>query len=492
MAAVKNPKASEMLTMVTLDQLVLRPGFNVRTEEGPEWEKGVAELADSIMAVGLQHPLHCGFRGTALTPKTVHEVIAGHRRYAALQRIAKLHPDKIEPIQIITRKVGKADPIGDLNLMLADMQSAKLTALEAAHGMRKLEELGATEEQVMRALNVKTPAMLDHYRRLLTATPAVLELVEEGKIAGTTVSNLIRDEGPERAEVIALAGMEIAEEAGRNRVSADDIKAIQQDETVRAKAAEAVPDATPTTRRNRRTNAEIAAAGGKRKPSIRPSFAKPPANAPTAAVTAATAAPVTDPRHPYTLAIRNAARHIDNLLSAIFAGHKADAVTELMELARWHRRLHRDTTLMPVSAHIDFREKSADDTDVAVRGAWERMLAKQAAPAAEPAKIKMGEHGNVAAATVDGLPIENYLTSRDPEQLRINAEADAQEAAVVAEAQAKAAAAKPARSRSNPDVAADRAKARATKATPAPKKPAARATGKGAKPTLRGRNRAAI
>jgi ParB/RepB/Spo0J family partition protein len=124
-----------MTEMIPLAKI--RPaGDNLRRNLGD-----VAGLAASIEAVGLQEPLIVGAAGDG-----THAIIAGHRRYAALQLLGRADAECI---------VRDLDDATRLEVMLIEnLQREDLGPLEEAEGYRRLGELGISQREIARRCGV--------------------------------------------------------------------------------------------------------------------------------------------------------------------------------------------------------------------------------------------------------------------------------------------------------------------------------------------------
>jgi ParB/RepB/Spo0J family partition protein len=126
-----SPPDSELLR-VRLDEIDAHPA-NIREEIG----EGLDELAASIREVGLLQPL-------IVTRKTGgrYELIAGHRRHAAMLLIPRLRSCMV----VVRPPMGRAETV---ELMLVEnLQRRALNPIEEANAYQALVNMGMTHEQI--------------------------------------------------------------------------------------------------------------------------------------------------------------------------------------------------------------------------------------------------------------------------------------------------------------------------------------------------------
>ncbi len=133
-------------------------------------EAALQELADSIAQYGLIQPITVRKLDTGY-----YQIIAGERRWRAA-RLAGL--DEV-PVRVI-----EADDRRTAELALVEnLQRQDLSPMEEARGYRKLmEDYGLTQEETARAVGRSRPAVTNALR-LLSLNPAIMELVERGRLS---------------------------------------------------------------------------------------------------------------------------------------------------------------------------------------------------------------------------------------------------------------------------------------------------------------------
>ena len=143
-----------------------------RQEQPREYfdEQALQDLADSIAQFGLIQPvvvrkLDSGY----------YQIIAGERRWRA-SRLAGLSEIPVRVIEADDRRTAELALVE--NLLRED-----LNPIEEAKGYKTLiEEYGLTQEEAARSVGRSRPAITNALR-LLSLSPAVLELVEKGKLS---------------------------------------------------------------------------------------------------------------------------------------------------------------------------------------------------------------------------------------------------------------------------------------------------------------------
>lgn len=143
-----------------------------RKEQPREYfdEQALAELADSIAQYGLIQPIT-----VRKLDSGYYQIIAGERRWRA-SRLAGL--DEV-PVRVI-----EADDRLTAELALVEnLQREGLNPIEEAKGYRTLIEAhGLTQDEVAKSVGRSRPAVTNALR-LLSLSPKVLEMVENGELS---------------------------------------------------------------------------------------------------------------------------------------------------------------------------------------------------------------------------------------------------------------------------------------------------------------------
>ena len=133
-------------------------------------EQSLQELADSIAQYGLIQPI------TARKLESgYYQIIAGERRWRAA-RLAGLTEVPVRVIEADDRRTAEL-------ALVENLQREDLNPIEEARGYRALiDEYGLTQEETAKSVGRSRPAVANAMR-LLSLCPAVLEMVEQGKLS---------------------------------------------------------------------------------------------------------------------------------------------------------------------------------------------------------------------------------------------------------------------------------------------------------------------
>ena len=133
-------------------------------------EASLAELADSIREHGILQPLTVRKLASGY-----YQIIAGERRWRAA-RIAGLQEVPVIVIEADDRKAAEL-------AMIENLQREDLNPMEEAAGFQSLiETYHMTQEEAAKQVG-KSRSAVTNSLRLLSLTPAVRQLVEEGKLS---------------------------------------------------------------------------------------------------------------------------------------------------------------------------------------------------------------------------------------------------------------------------------------------------------------------
>ena len=164
-------KASDLLPIEKIEPRADQP----RKRFDPE---ALEMLAESIRTYGLiqpitVRPLDSGF----------YQIIAGERRWRA-SRMAGL---KEVPVRILTADEQRAMEMA----LVENLQREDLNPIEEAKGYKSLiEDYGLTQEEAAKSVGRSRPTIANSMR-LLSLSPAVLELVENGSLSAGHARALI-------------------------------------------------------------------------------------------------------------------------------------------------------------------------------------------------------------------------------------------------------------------------------------------------------------
>jgi ParB family chromosome partitioning protein len=163
-------------------------------------EDALQELADSIAQYGIIQPIT-----VRRLDSGYYQIIAGERRW----RAARLAGLKEVPVRILD-----ADDRRTAELALVEnLQREDLNPLEEAMGYRSLiEEFGLTQDEASRSVG-KSRSAVTNSLRLLSLSPKVLEMVQDGRISAGHARALLQIEGESRqvqaAQEIITKGMSV-------------------------------------------------------------------------------------------------------------------------------------------------------------------------------------------------------------------------------------------------------------------------------------------
>lgn len=164
--------------------------------------EGLDELARSIRQQGIIQPI---IVRRLPDEENKYQIIAGERRWRAARAAGLTEV----PVRII-----EADDRRAMELALVEnLQREDLNPIEEARGFRTLmEDYGLTQEEAASSVGKSRPAVANALR-LLSLTPAVLSLVEEGQLSAGHARALIpiRDEKMqlEAAETVIARGLSV-------------------------------------------------------------------------------------------------------------------------------------------------------------------------------------------------------------------------------------------------------------------------------------------
>lgn len=179
-------------------------------------DESLAELADSIAQFGIIQPL-----SVRKLEGGYYQIIAGERRW----RAARLAGLREVPVRIL-----EADDRRAMEMALVEnLQREDLNPIEEAKGFRTLiDEYGMTQETAAQTIG-KSRSAVANALRLLTLSPVVTELVENGELSAGHARALV----PLKSDAVQLA---LAERAVNEGLS------VRQIETLAARAAEEKPN----------------------------------------------------------------------------------------------------------------------------------------------------------------------------------------------------------------------------------------------------------
>ena len=182
MQAEETPSGAQMLPLQKVEPNPLQPRKSFDPDE-------LQTLADSVAMHGIIQPLT-----VRQLPNGFYQIIAGERRWRAA-RIAGLEE---VPVVVIEADDKKAMELA----LIENLQRSDLNPIEEAQGYQQLmTDYGMTQEQTAERVGKSRPAVANALR-LLALCPAVLELVEQGRLsAGHARALLTIKSAPEQYAV---------------------------------------------------------------------------------------------------------------------------------------------------------------------------------------------------------------------------------------------------------------------------------------------------
>lgn len=178
---------------IPIDKIVIREGFNVRSDYG-----NLEELADSILENGQTVP----GRVDVLEDGTF-ALVDGHRRFEA-HKILKERGFESYFIAIVNNK--KTTEEQRILQMFTTQDNKPLAAHEVAELISRLVNLGHDQVSVAKKIG-KTPSYVSQMLNFANETPEIKKMVADGLVKVSTVLKVQKDvkDTKERAEVIKEA-----------------------------------------------------------------------------------------------------------------------------------------------------------------------------------------------------------------------------------------------------------------------------------------------
>lgn len=190
----------------------VKADFNLRDLDA-EYEAGIEELTDYIMAGGVIPPLEV----VALPDGSGVEIVDGHRRYDALGRaIARGMP--IELVAIIGFQGNETDRQARI---FTSNKNALLRPLEAARGFKRFRGAGLDSGEIAAIVHCSR-THVENYLVLADAERDVQELVRSSQVAADVAIEAVRKLGAKAGEFLA-GKVGQAKAAGKSKVTASTI-----------------------------------------------------------------------------------------------------------------------------------------------------------------------------------------------------------------------------------------------------------------------------
>lgn len=198
--------SNDQRRLIDVSSIYIETGFNLRTEQ--EEMDGIEELADSIMATGLQ---------TDPIVKPVgdkYQIVHGHRRFRAITFANAERGAGIKRINVIIKS--KITPEEEIAAMLGDINSRKLSPLGMAEAVKRLSKIvGLTNEEIAAKFGISR-FYVTELHTLAAAPAAAKEAVANGDISATEVIRVVKQEDShEEAAAVIAEAVEIAKAEGK-------------------------------------------------------------------------------------------------------------------------------------------------------------------------------------------------------------------------------------------------------------------------------------
>jgi len=175
---------------VALSSIVIIDGFNVRTDYGD-----IDALADNIEANGILRPLE------AYKKDGMYHVVDGHRRIAAVKKLAEKGIEILIPIKPESKGVSPEQRI--INMVVSN-DSKPLNHVEMADVVIRLQNYGWSDKEISNKLGWQQ-SQISFLRTLNGASTKVKEFVAGGFISAAEAVKLLRSNPDEAITIIELA-----------------------------------------------------------------------------------------------------------------------------------------------------------------------------------------------------------------------------------------------------------------------------------------------
>lgn len=202
-----NSSRAEDIVRIELSKIIVRPGFNVRTDYGD-----IGGLALSILHNGQTDPGRVDVleNGTFM-------LVDGHRRFEALKVLAKQGHEGLFRAFVNNSKTTEEQRILQ---MFTSQDNKQLLAHECAELIKRLMNLGYTQAQVAEKIG-KSASYVSQMLDFANESPDIKNEVAAGNISVNTVSKL-RKNIPSQTERSAAVKEAVAKSGGK-KVTAESI-----------------------------------------------------------------------------------------------------------------------------------------------------------------------------------------------------------------------------------------------------------------------------
>lgn len=219
-AMAKSGATKTDLWKVPRDAIKVIEGFNVRSQDDPEYQSHLHWLANSIRENGFHpdRPL-TGYVARENGQDVIY-VIDGHSRLAALDMLLT-EGIEVPLIPVVVRPKGTTAE--DLTVALFTSNGGKpLTLLETGQVCKRLVDFGWEVSEIAQRIG-KSSQHVENALYLAGTPPAIRKLVSGGQVSGTLAVEITRQYGEKALEKLTQA-VESASKSGKKRATAKDIK----------------------------------------------------------------------------------------------------------------------------------------------------------------------------------------------------------------------------------------------------------------------------
>ena len=218
LAAAGATVAQHQVHMIPVENLRVKPGYNMRVTGTPAYEAKIERFTASMLSEGYlpNKPLSAvaGKDGDA----DLVFVTDGHGRLEALARANKAGAG-IEAVPVILKPADTSDI--DLTVaLITENDGEKPSTAEAAVVVKRLAKAKVPEEEIARRLSFSVRYVQD-LLVLIAAPKGVRELVKQGRVSGTEAIRVLRRD-PENAEEKLRKAVDTAESRGAVRATRKD------------------------------------------------------------------------------------------------------------------------------------------------------------------------------------------------------------------------------------------------------------------------------
>ncbi len=222
--AMKNAGAGRSdLWRVPRSALRIKPGFNVRNVDDPEYQEHIQWIADSIRENGFlpDHPL-VGFVAREDDEDIIY-ITDGHTRLAAVDMLIA-EGIEIAELPVVTKMRGTN--IEDLTVALYTSNGGRpLTPIETAEVCKRLAGYGWDERRIAKNLGLTT-TYVGNLLDLAAAPQEIRQMVQARKVSANVALEVMRKEGSNARETLRTAIAE-AESAGQTKITRKSLKPKQ-------------------------------------------------------------------------------------------------------------------------------------------------------------------------------------------------------------------------------------------------------------------------